>query len=699
MGCALSKDEERPCKGSKGTSWGKIMQRGVTIQVNRSLKATDGGYIAAIFSANYGVLRKPAPVKASEKNDSLLLKPPEKGAYPQHKLSMVTKSNMYSPQKKLADTVLGIPVLSADNTSELSVAEKSLDSTKETLEIINILELMEGLAEEEVSANFEQWHGNHEPSMPSIDRRESPPTVVLDKPIDEALTCRASSGRRAARRSRPKSFSSFKSVEDVDLALSAGRSKTPPPVRSSWPVHGQGRRFSGEAKSSNATDTITSLCDNGSFRDPDSLQRALSFKYMFNDNGSAKQDFLNVDPSPATSHSNEVYARVCSSDCLVFPTARLLGEGDGNSAPSSPEFSATASLKDWLRSSNHPSKPPDDCKGGFEPSTLEVLQSHTWEQRQADHFSDTRRMQPVHAEGVSNQFLSPQYCEGADDLFTRVEECEAPVFDPEMLDSFENAMKHLSKEDWDAVRSMEESPRNFLRLVMALKKSSSNSVRHRMNGSIDHGFTSVNVKSGTEMDRKDRFEPGKPLDSKLKKLSIEKELAFMRQNSLEVKKALAKATMRDDDKRAGVVFYSTTTQTDTKLYEDCKQVRGILQSLVGVCYDERSISELLEYEQELKQALNISTAIVPTIYVKGKYLVGVDSIVHLYKKGMLGSMLKEVVPYGSMTSMPCACRGGKFLVCSVCNGRHKLSRVGEGTLLCRHCSGTGLIKCLNCSSD
>lgn len=150
------------------------------------------------------------------------------------------------------------------------------------------------------------------------------------------------------------------------------------------------------------------------------------------------------------------------------------------------------------------------------------------------------------------------------------------------------------------------------------------------------------------------------------------------------------------DPKLKVVLYSTSSQTDVHAYEDSNAVRAILISLVGASFDEKSISQHPEFEQELKNALNTPTALVPTVCVRGRYIAGVDNIIQLYKKGVLGSLLVEKVAHGLKPNTPCICRGGKFLICPVCKGKRKLARQEEDTVLCRHCSGTGLIKCPSC---
>ena len=147
-------------------------------------------------------------------------------------------------------------------------------------------------------------------------------------------------------------------------------------------------------------------------------------------------------------------------------------------------------------------------------------------------------------------------------------------------------------------------------------------------------------------------------------------------------------------------LYSTNDRAEADAYEDCNAARAILISLVGTSFDEKSISLHPYHEIELKNALNIPMAeevlVVPTLYVRGEYVVGIDNIMQLYKKGELGSLLLEALPHGLKRDSLCTCRGGRVLVCPLCKGKGKLSRKGQEPMRCRHCSATGLLKCPNC---
>jgi hypothetical protein len=173
----------------------------------------------------------------------------------------------------------------------------------------------------------------------------------------------------------------------------------------------------------------------------------------------------------------------------------------------------------------------------------------------------------------------------------------------------------------------------------------------------------------------------------------------------------------------GVTLYTTSERADeSDAYDECVAARGILTSLVGPsAVNEKSISLHPEHEVELKQALRLlgrgstlNTAaavaeeevvvLVPTVCVKGKaqtYVVGIDNIMRLYKKGALGSLLLDAFPSTLTRDSLCTCHGGRFLICPLCKGKGTLTHRTRGhapapSRSCRHCIGTGLLKCPNC---
>ncbi|KAI5062324.1 hypothetical protein GOP47_0022863 [Adiantum capillus-veneris] len=633
MGCAFSKEVESPTTSLKETSsWDKMIHRRFTIQINRSLRTkSDGSYVAAIFSANYGILRKHAPVKPLDSKVFLQNSSTSESCVPTHARCPIIKSDAIVHTNSVEDTV--VPVSSIKSTSDSLEPEGSTSSTKESLETIDILELMKGLGEEDVSANFENLHEfSSNLVLPEIKQTSS--TIVSCKPSDKLHATDIVSANKRTRKQRPKSSSSINligSVEDVDMALSARRGITLSPLMSSREVHQHKKKMMvapfGQTildqnihpHDENGVISIPECTSITTIDDPlsqkrETLQREISFKYMFNHNsGSERKNSLysNVDALHTPVH--EATAAICISDSLAFATAHLY-EGEGTGSPSSPQFSTTTSLKDWLPSSSHPLTP-----------AISLLSDRKCP------ISETLHILP--SQSASN-YLPTLQCQDRLEL----EDFGIPVFDPEMVDSFENAVRNLSKEEWNAVRSIEDSPHNFLRLVKALRKSRSNSVCSQNKNAENLNFDTMKPDSNAGKDAKDCCEPWKLPDRKCK--YAENMRAFMRQNSLDIGKAFFQVRARDDTGMTSVVFYSTA-EVGSKAYEDCSHVRSILQSLMGISFEEKSVSEHQEDEQELRHALNISVAIVPTIYVRGKYIVGIDNILHLHKKGLLGSMLRE----------------------------------------------------------
>ena len=361
----------------------------------------------------------------------------------------------------------------------------------------------------------------------------------------------------------------------------------------------------------------------------DPLQRALSFKYVFSRGNYEDNKNLGL-----TSFS-------------PF------------SAPSSPEFSAAVSLKDWLPSNNHSSKHIEELMGTLQSSILDVCQ-HT-------QVNPEQQGQLKHADDEPTQSIDNHITQDA--LFDKIEvmkdSSKVPVFDPELLETFERAMLQLSKEEWNAVRSIEESPSNFAHFVNSFKRSCSNSLYPLKIADMDNAAlasTHRNHRNATYTDDSDTIskisnrrtanQTSIHDDRNRMMISWGNILTINRQNSWQPKKATTINSKVNDGKCFNVVFYSTTLQPVTKSFKDCNQVREILISIIGATFDERNISNHQQHLEELKYALNISDAVVPTIYVKGKYIVGIDSILQLYKKGVLGPMLKKALQAEPETSVP-----------------------------------------------
>ncbi|GJZ46739.1 glutaredoxin domain-containing cysteine-rich protein 1 [Tanacetum coccineum] len=93
-----------------------------------------------------------------------------------------------------------------------------------------------------------------------------------------------------------------------------------------------------------------------------------------------------------------------------------------------------------------------------------------------------------------------------------------------------------------------------------------------------------------------------------------------------------------------VVIYSTSLGGIRRTYEDCNQVRSIME-LHGFVYEERDISLHGEFRTQLRELLvdSVSDSVsVPRMFVKGRYIGGVDEIVGLNETGRLRRILSRV---------------------------------------------------------
>ncbi|MCO5604220.1 hypothetical protein L7F22_058383 [Adiantum nelumboides] len=531
MGCAISKEvESRGSHLKETSSWEKLIHRRFSIQFNRSLRTMDGSFITAIFSsASYGIFRKHANVKALEKK-SFLKNFSQTESYSTHAICPVTALDANAHTNLVEETVLVVPMSIIQSASDFPQASKSIESFKEDLETINIAELMKGLPEEAVSANFENLDVSLTLLLPEAKQESS--TSLSRKPTDKVHASEAVSANKTARRQQLNFFlstSPIESVGNVDMALS----ETLSPLKSSREVC-QHRSMNGylieKVKSDKSIHLPNENIGSGILEctgiatteerltlNSKNLQRVLSFNYLLAHSSNERQNspFINVDALGTAIHEAP-----STTDSLVFATNQYL-----TSSPSSPEFPTNTSLNDWLPSMRRPSAPSNSSLFDDDSTVLETLQRLPC-LREAAEYCHASSSESLCFERAFDQLPRLQCQDGPE-----VEDCDIPVFDPEMIDYFENAISHLSKEEWDAVRGMEESPRNFLRLVKALKKSRSSSVRSKKENTVNLKFDTMEPDTSADTDAKKHCEPWKSSDSKIRLPG--KTRTFIRQTSLD----------------------------------------------------------------------------------------------------------------------------------------------------------------------
>ncbi|EHA8590004.1 hypothetical protein COCNU_scaffold014198G000010 [Cocos nucifera] len=166
------------------------------------------------------------------------------------------------------------------------------------------------------------------------------------------------------------------------------------------------------------------------------------------------------------------------------------------------------------------------------------------------------------------------------------------------------------------------------------------------------------------------------------------------------------------DGKGKVVFYFTSLRGIRKTYEDCWSVRVILQGY-GVRIDERDVSMHGGFKEELKEILGVGHGggRLPRVFADGKYLGGADEVRQMHEAGELGTALEgcemAAVGIGGGVVEACeGCGGVRFVPCETCSGSCKVyvEEVEEeeeeedegGFRRCPDCNENGLVRCPLC---
>lgn len=144
-----------------------------------------------------------------------------------------------------------------------------------------------------------------------------------------------------------------------------------------------------------------------------------------------------------------------------------------------------------------------------------------------------------------------------------------------------------------------------------------------------------------------------------------------------------------------IVLYYTSLRGIRKTYEDCCNVRMIFKGF-RVCVDERDISMDSSYRKELQGVLGEKGMSLPHVFIKGRYIGGVEEIKQLNESGELAKLLEgfPVKHHGLACE---SCGDARFLPCPNCYGSRKVFEEDEGKLSrCPYCNENGLIRCSSC---
>ncbi|MCD7450901.1 hypothetical protein HAX54_008961 [Datura stramonium] len=203
------------------------------------------------------------------------------------------------------------------------------------------------------------------------------------------------------------------------------------------------------------------------------------------------------------------------------------------------------------------------------------------------------------------------------------------------------------------------------------------SAAHQRTQSQDEGYKPVKENIFLLRDKMEREKEGKvPLFIKFNPLSDYPE----------------KCPPRGDD---SLVVYTTSLGGVRRTFEDCNKVRLILESH-RVVFDERDVALHGEFRQELKELLG-EDASVPRLFVKGRYIGGVEEVVNLNETKRLGRILNWAKVERGVGRLGCeGCGGVRFVPCFDCGGSCKV--VNEDVKeRCPKCNENGLIHCPICN--
>ncbi|KAG9453112.1 hypothetical protein H6P81_006016 [Aristolochia fimbriata] len=145
-----------------------------------------------------------------------------------------------------------------------------------------------------------------------------------------------------------------------------------------------------------------------------------------------------------------------------------------------------------------------------------------------------------------------------------------------------------------------------------------------------------------------------------------------------------------------VVIYTTSLRGIRKTFEDCNSVRSALDGL-GVKFIERDVSMDSGFRKELEELMDgKGENRVPRVFVRGRYIGGVEEVMRLLEEGGLGKLV-EGLPKGKIGAVCDGCGGVRFLPCFECNGSCKVVKEGRKVIRCSVCNENGLVLCPLCT--
>lgn len=270
---------------------------------------------------------------------------------------------------------------------------------------------------------------------------------------------------------------------------------------------------------------------------------------------------------------------------------------------------------------------------------------------------------------------------------------ESPLFDPELLASFEKAIEDVSEDEWYRVRRSDAG-------VASTSGSSSDGDSPLRGGALVNGYSSIN-KSSHQLETsplaRSKSQPNQT-EANLRKMSSRVAPVDFRDVVLQkvIKKVDPFEKFEERCPPGGegrVVIYVTSLRGIRKTFEDCSHMKLVIMGY-RVAIDERDVSMHADFRQELKDLLGRPMP-VPRLFIKGRYIGGSEEVSLLHEDGTLAKLL-ETMPQQTSWEQCEGCGGHRFVPCAECSGSCKVINEDDQVVRCTECNENGLVRCPIC---
>ncbi|KAJ7567664.1 hypothetical protein O6H91_01G001200 [Diphasiastrum complanatum] len=308
-----------------------------------------------------------------------------------------------------------------------------------------------------------------------------------------------------------------------------------------------------------------------------------------------------------------------------------------------------------------------------------------------------------HLDSVNSKCISAttSFKDGSEDSGT-------PWFDPDLLNVFERALEQIpgpfdNRTSTDEI-ALSESTQSCFRQKVSCERS--NDSLEMKGGGVRRNKLSVGNSEGflgsfrekKEMNVAKKILEGLRGNSRAKKdvSSLKKLVSLV---STEFHKDNSNANLLErfpllcpPGGEHKVVLFFTSLRGVRTTFENCHSIRMTLSGF-RVKMDERDVSMHSDFKRELKDLLGKSVSL-PRLFIKGRYVGGVEEVMLLNEDGVLRKLLEDV-PRTAVGACD-RCADVRFIPCSKCSGSCKIISHENKVVRCPRCNENGLERCTIC---